>query len=130
MKFRNMTGYMLGTINNQRRPGSQWTMDNAPVWICPTMRKAFEILERSQTNHLDGNVLWTTIYRVVARDIECVQMKNGLWFTEQPTRIYVDEAVLYKDPMQLTEEQLLARATEIMPKLHKITRKAFKERRK
>lgn len=130
MKFRNMTGYMLGNAHCVHKPGAPWTTNDVPVWICPTIRKALEILERSHINHLDGNALWTTIYRVVARDIECIQMKNGLWFTDRPTKIYVDEPVLYKEPMQLTEEQLLARAAEIMPTMHKITRKAFKERRR
>ena len=130
MKFRNMTGYMLGALNSLHEPGSQWTVYDAPVWICPTLRKAFEVLERSQRNYLNGNALWTTIYRVVANDIECEQMKNGLWFTKQPTKIYVDKPVLYKEPMLPAEEQLLANARAIMPAMQKITRKAFKERRK
>ena len=132
MKFRNMTGYMLGNERAEHRSGAPWINDNSlPVWICPTMRKALEILEKSQVNHLDGNTIWTTIYRVVAHDIECDLMKNGLWLTDMPTKIYVEEPVLYKNPnFFTTEEQLLSNAKDIRVGFSKITRKAFKERMK
>ena len=131
MKIKNMTGYMLGTSRNIRKPGAPWTGDNTPVWICPTLRKAVEILENSnRACCLEGNVVWTTVYRVVARDIVCVQMKNGLWFTETPTKIYVDSPVFSVNPLSLTEEQLLQNAKVIMPRMTKLTRKAFKERMK
>ena len=132
MKFRNMTGDMLGNERCEHRSGAPWANDNYyPVWICPTLRKALEILEASQNAHLDGNIVWTTIYRVVARDIECELMKNGLWLTHTPTKIYVDEPVMYKNPnFFMTEEQLLSNANDIRMRFSKITRKAFKEKMK
>lgn len=109
MHFNHLTAYMLGNKKHEYVRGEQWWPFDTKVWLCPNLATAEKILNDSQTG-IDG-AGWTEIYRVCADNIDCEQSKRGLYFTETPTKIFVQGKVASKTMNQVNEEVLLANAS-------------------
>ena len=104
---------MLGNMHHVHSVGSAWSdCDDARVWICATLDQAKRILERSQAADLklEPHVLWETIYQVSARDIVCDRASDGKWYTNTPTKIFVERIVMQRDAMQITDADLIKNA--------------------
>lgn len=113
MRVKNLTGFMLGNMHHVHSVGSAWSnCDDGRVWICATLDKARRILERSQAADLklEPHVLWETVYQVSARDIVCEKTNDGLWYTNTPSKIFVERIVMQRDAMQITDADLIKNA--------------------
>lgn len=111
MKVKNFTGFMLGNERSQHQIGLSWLNYDAHVWVCPNLSKAKKVLQESQKRmNLEPHAIWTTIYQVSGRDMVFEQGKDGLLYTDVPTKLYVDRIVLQQKPDVITEEFLLANA--------------------
>lgn len=126
MYFNHLTAYMLGNKNHEYVRGEQWWPHDTKVWMCPNMAIAERELQKSQNQM--GGAVWTDIYRVRAEDITCEQSNRGLYYTETPTKIFVDTKVV-SGAGNLSEQELLDNAAafskEFLEKLN-----AWKRRRK
>ncbi len=111
MKLKNMTGYMLGNSNCVHRVSEAWSNVDSRVWVCSTREKARQMLIESQrVGPLDPHCVWTTIYMVSAKDIVCEKTHDGFWYTNTPTKIFVDRVVYQKEVQQITDADLLVHA--------------------
>lgn len=112
MKIKNMTGYMLGNDHRKYKIGDAWANHDSRVWVCPSADKAKQILQKSQANTLEPCCVWTTIYRVSARDIVCEKSSGGLWYTCTPTKICVERVVYAQNAHNIAETQLIQNAKQ------------------
>lgn len=114
MKIKNMTGYMLGNPNNVHHIGDAWVMTDSRVWGCTSLDKAKRVLAESQRmGGLEPHCVWSTIYQVSAKNIECEKSSDGLWYTNTPTKIFVERIVYHKDTRQITDADLIVNARKI-----------------
>lgn len=130
MKISNIVGYMLGNENHVVVRGDQWCDAGEQVYICANKEFAKAMLEASH-NGL-GNILWTTIYRVYAQDINVcggAGLKNLLWTTEG-NKIIVDAPVLYRPVQKKSQAQLLRNAQRISSDYFKIAMGTCKKGRR
>ncbi len=125
MKLDNLVGYMLAGRGRVIVPGERWINYDVPVYICTTLDKAKEILEESHIRTLEPSPVWTTIYRVVAKDIDCDKYDNERVWTRQASRIFVDKPVFYKEPHKLSEVALLRNAQRILPHFSKLMNNTY-----
>lgn len=128
MIIKNLTGYMLGNRENAPEVGKQWWPYDVQVFVCANMDKAKEILMQSRKYVLNPDLVWTTIYRVQAKDIECQKIENNLIWTKQPTKIIVDSPVFFSTPRYMNEQDLLNNARRIMPRFSRTMCQAFIDR--
>ena len=98
-----------------------WLPYDANVYICPTKEQAKDILNQSHQNTFYPPV-WTTVFRVHAQDIDVI-MKDGLYWTPQASKIFVDGPVYYNAPATGSERALLARGAQIMPTIARLMQK-------
>ena len=110
MKFRHLTGFMLGNNRCAHMVGECWSDSDCRVWLCPSLAKEEKVLQKSQMERLEPETMWTTIYQVSAKDIVCEQSGNGLLYTNTPSKIFVERIVAHHMPCEMTQDQLLARA--------------------
>ncbi|MBP3340125.1 MAG: hypothetical protein J6L47_00465 [Alphaproteobacteria bacterium] len=123
MKILNLDGYMLGNDAHIVVRGDAWMNADSPVYICNSVDVANEILHASHRSALEpNNVVWSTIYRVRADEIEAFKIENGLIWTTQATKITVDKPVAYHNPPHRSEAQLLANAQQMLPYFSKLIR--------
>lgn len=130
MKISNIVGYMLGNSNHVVARGDQWCDAGEQVYICTNKETAKAILESSQMEM--GNIIWTTIYRVHANDINIdayTHSRNLAWTTEG-NKIIVDRPVLYRSIQKMSQQQLLQNAARIRSDYFKLFNGAQKEKRK
>ena len=126
-RIKNLTGFMLGNDNCVHLLGCAWLPRDSRVWICRNMAKAEKILQESQQNCMRTGCIWTTIYRVVANDIVCEQSGDGMWYTNTPTKIFVDGIVKQCRPDIITEQDLLMRARDAKQKFAKLVEGIVRE---
>jgi hypothetical protein len=105
--------------------GARWINYDIPVYICTTLDKAKEILGESHIRTLEPSPVWTTIYRVVATDIDCDKYDSGRVWTRQSSKIFVDKPVFYKEPRSLSETALLRNAQRILPHVSKLMNNTY-----
>lgn len=114
-------GYMLG--NQMRRPlgrGQQWWPYDSSVYVCPTLARAKELLaEDLQQPVLEPHFHFTTIYRVVANDIDVRRENDGLYWTKQATKLKVVDIVHEHPATEIPDWRLLLNADAIMAELSK-----------
>lgn len=130
MKISNIVGYMLGNENHVVVRGDQWCDAGEQVYICTNKEAAQAILESSQMGI--GNVVWTTIYRVRANDINInayTHSRNLAW-TKEGNKIIVDTPVLYRPLIKMSQAQLLQNAARIRADYFKLVNGAQKGERK
>lgn len=113
MKIKQLTGYMLGNDNHVVMPGEQWCPNPSCVWICRNLNVARAVLRASHKNRIYDIPVWTTIYRVRARNIPHDRMDNDFIYTDAADKIFVDAVVHYQEPPRITERQLLENAQRI-----------------
>ncbi|MBR5625521.1 MAG: hypothetical protein IKW67_01960 [Alphaproteobacteria bacterium] len=127
MHFKHLTAYMLGNKNHEYLRGEQWWPYDTRVWMCPNIAIAERELRKSQNKM--GGAIWTDIYRISADEIVCEQSNHGLYYTETPTKIFVESKVSSIQNQIMTEQDLLDNAAtfseEFMKKLD-----AWKRRRR
>lgn len=110
MILENLNGYMLGNAGHVATRGDQWWDTDEPVYVCNSLDAAKRILFNS---HQYGGIVapvWTTIYRVHARNLPVYKIDGDLIYTDRPTQIFVDAPVFYHAPCIITESQLMANA--------------------
>ena len=133
MKVYNFMGYMLGNANHIVVRGDQWCDAGEKVFVCTNKETAKTILRQSQCYNLEpNNVVWTTIYRVWARDInvdEYTHGKNLAWTTEG-NKIIVDSPVFYRKAPMRSEQQLQQNAMRNRADFFKLANQAWKEKMK
>lgn len=120
MVIDNFTGYMLGNTDSVLVSGDQWWPVDTDVFVCLTLNRAREILRQS---HMGGNTaqpVWTTIYKVKARNLPCTRIKNGLVYTNSPTQIFVDRIVYYTGEPRVSEQDLLRNAAKLRTDFFKL----------
>jgi hypothetical protein len=130
MKIANIVGYMLGNSNHVMARGDQWCDAGEQVYICTNKEVAKAILESSQIGV--GDIVWTTIYRVHARDIDIsayTDLRNLAW-TKEGNKIIVDKPVLYRSVQKMSEQHLLQNAARIRTDYFKLANGTRKEKRK
>ncbi|MBO5739890.1 MAG: hypothetical protein J6R52_02380 [Alphaproteobacteria bacterium] len=130
MKIANIVGYMLGNSNHVMARGDQWCDAGEQVYICTNKDVAKAILESSQIEM--GNIIWTTIYRVHANDINIdayTDLRNLAW-TKEGNKIIVDRPVLYRSVQKMSEQHLLQNAAQIRPDYFKLVKGAQRGKRK
>ena len=130
MKVSNIVGYMLGNENHVVARGDQWCDAGEQVYICTNKEVAKAILESSQIEM--GNIIWTTIYRVHANDINIdayTDLRNLAW-TKEGNKIIVDRPVLYRSVQKMSEQHLLQNAARIRTDYFKLANGTRKEKRK
>ncbi len=130
MKISNIVGYMLGNENHVVARGDQWCDAGEQVYICTNIEVAKAILESSQIEM--GNIIWTTIYRVHANDINIdayTDLRNLAW-TKEGNKIIVDRPVLYRSVQKMLEQHLLQNAAQIRPDYFKLVNGAKRGKRK
>lgn len=130
MKISNIVGYMLGNENHVVVRGDQWCDAGEQVYICTNKEAAQAILESSQMGI--GNVVWTTIYRVRANDINInayTHSRNLAW-TKEGNKIIVDTPVLYRPLIKMSQAQLLQNAARIRADYFKLVNGPQKGKRK
>ena len=121
MLKKNLVGYMLGNCDTVVSRGSQWCEDGLNVYVCPTKEMAKAILEQSQQHTLKPHIVWTTIYRVWAKDIEIDFFKTDrLVWTRQGSKLIVDAPVFYRAQPVLTEQKLLSNAKRLKARYMKL----------
>ena len=131
MKKNKVIGYMLGNKSHVVVHGDQWCQPGIPVYICANKDTARAILEDSQKFALEpNNIVWTTIYRVRAKDIEIDKYEHDLIWTHQGNKIIVEAPVFYRDAPKISEEYLLNNARQIRSHVLGRVKSASKERRK
>ncbi len=114
---------MLGNDAHIVTRGDAWLDTDMPVYICSSVNLANTILHTSHRAVLAPNdVVWSTIYRVTADEIDAFKIENGLVWTTQATKIKVDRPVAYHKPSHRSEAQLLANAQKILPQISKLIR--------
>ncbi len=126
MHFKNLTAYMLGNKNHEYSRGEQWWPFDEQVWMCPNMTIAEKMLKKSQGQSVGA--VWTDIYRISAKDIYCEQSNRGLYYTDTPTKIFV-EAKVFSKPDSVNEDGLLENANNLKPEFFEILNN-WKKRRK
>ncbi len=119
---------MLGNQNTAHPLGQSWCNVDERVWVCPNLAKAKKVLAESQRFSLEPHCVWTTIYKVVAENIQFEQANNGLLYTNTPTKVIVERIVFQQMPQITSEQQLLRRAGTIMPSYKKLMNGAHKRR--
>lgn len=113
MKVKNFTGFMLGNEGCVHQIGSQWLNYDAHIWVCPNLSKAKKVLQESQKRmNLEPHAIWTTIYQVSGRDMVFEQGKDGLLYTDAPTKLFVERVALRQPVQTLDEEFLLQNAKQ------------------
>lgn len=123
MKIKNLVGYMLGNDAHVVGRGDTWLDADRPVYICRSVDVANAILQNSHQGVLAPNgVVWTTVYRVTADEVDAFRIENELIWTTQATKIIVDRPVGYYNPPHRSEAQLLANARQILPYFSKLVR--------
>ena len=130
MKIANIVGYMLGNSNHVMARGDQWCDAGEHVYICTNKEVAKAILESSQIGV--GDIVWTTIYRVHANDINIdayTDLRNLAW-TKEGNKIIVDRPVLYRSVQKMLEQHLLQNAAQIRPDYFKLVNGAQRGKRK
>ena len=130
MKISNIVGYMLGNENHVVARGDQWCDAGEQVYICTNKEVAKAILESSQIEM--GNIIWTTIYRVHANDINIdsyTYLRNLAW-TKEGNKIIVDRPILYRSVQKMLEQHLLQNAAQIRPDYFKLVNGAQRGKRK
>lgn len=130
MKIANIVGYMLGNSNHVMARGDQWCDAGEQVYICTNKDVAKAILESSQIEM--GNIIWTTIYRVHANDINIdayTDLRNLAW-TKEGNKIIVDRPVLYRSVQKMLEQDLLQNAAQIRPDYFKLVNGTQRGKRK
>lgn len=123
MKKTKFTGYMLGNENHIVVRGDQWCDAGDFVYICTNKETAQAILEHSQQHNLmPNNIIWTTIYRVHARNINIDKYTHGnnLAWTTEGNKIIVDEPVFYREASKISEQHLLNNAMQIRSDFFKL----------
>ncbi len=130
MKVSNFVGYMLGNANNVVVRGDQWCDAGEQVYICTNKEFAKSMLEMSQ-KHQDS-IVWTTIYRVHARniDIQAYTHSKNLAWTNEGNKIIVDTPVFYRPVQKRTQAQLLQNAVQIGPDYFKLVNGEQRGKRK
>lgn len=113
MILENLNGYMLGNTGHVAMRGDQWLDTNAPVYVCNNLDTAKRILFNSHQCGGIATPVWTTIYRVYARNLPVDKIDGNLIYTTCPTKIFVDAPVFYCAPRRITESQLMANAQRI-----------------
>lgn len=121
MLKKKLVGYMLGNENHVVARGDQWCKEGVNVYVCPTKDMAKEILEHSQRYTLEPHIVWTTIYRVWAENIEIDFFKTDhLVWTRQGNKIIVDAPVFYREPVAMSEQRLLQNAAQMRHDFRKL----------
>lgn len=114
---------MLGNDAHIVARGDNWLDTDRPVYICKSLDVAKSILQESHRAVLDpNNIVWSTIYRVKADEIDVFKIENDLVWTNQATKIVVDRPVAYYKPAYRSEFQLLANARRALPYFSEIIR--------
>ena len=106
---------MLGNSNHVVGRGEQWCDAGIRVFVCADQDTARAILDASQKESLEPHIVWTTIYRVQAKNINVDKFENDLMLTTQGDKIFVDGPVTYREPEIMTEQRLLQNARLIRP---------------
>lgn len=114
MLIKNLTGYMLCNTGNVLEHGDQWWPADTDVFVCLSLNRAREILKQSKYP------IWTTIYKVSARNLPCTRIENGLLYTNAPTNIFVDRAVYYAGEQHASSRALLQNAAKIRTDFFKL----------
>ena len=127
MKINKITGFMLGNAAHAPENGDKWCDYDTDVYICADLDCAKQILAESHKNTLAPAVVWTTIYRVKANDINCNKIQNNIIWTNQPTKIIVDAPVYYSAPKQITNAEILSKAAHVLPQYSKLINNAYSE---
>lgn len=126
MLKKKLVGYMLGNENHVVARGDQWCEEGTKVYVCPTKDMAKAILEQSQRHSLAPHIVWTTIYRVWAEDIEIDYFQTDrLVWTRQGNKIIVDAPVFYRAQPVLSEQRLLHNAAQIKHDFAKLIRSSW-----
>lgn len=123
MRKTKITGYMLGNENHIVVRGDQWCDAGECVYVCTNKETAQAILEHSQQHNLiPNNIIWTTIYRVHANNINIYKYSHGnnLAWTVEGNKIIVDEPVFYRKAISQSEQRLLNNAMRIRSDFFKI----------
>ncbi len=115
MQINKMVGYMLGNSNHVVGPGEHWCDAGMQVFVCANKELAQAILNTSHKETLEPHIVWTTIYRVKANNIQIDKFENDLMWTTQGDKIIVDAPVIYREPEFMTEQRLLQNARLIRP---------------
>ena len=126
MIIKDMTGYMLSG-NGILKSGEQWWPHDTNVYVCLSLEKAQELLALSHDASLKHGTIWTTIYRVNAKNIDCNKIGNGLVWTNQPTKIIVDCPVYYRAPRMVSEGKLLQNAKRILPRYSRLMNQLYSQ---
>lgn len=127
----NVVGYMLGDKNHVVVRGDQWCNAGTPVYICANKDVARAILEKSQQNALEPeNIIWTTIYRVQAENLQIYKYEHDLMWTTQGNKIIVDEPVFYRDASKISEQRLLRNAAQIRARVLNMAQSNPEEKRR
>lgn len=98
MLINDFTGYMLGGVEQIFVHGDQWYPTDSEVCVYLTKERACEILDNLQKHNTSLNHVLTTVYRVKAKRLHCARIKNGLVYVSNPSQIFVDAPVCYKNP--------------------------------
>ena len=115
MQINKMVGYMLGNSSHVVGRGEQWCDAGIQVFVCANQDTARAILDASQKESLEPHIVWTTVYRVQAKNINVDKFENDLMWTTQGDKIFVDGPVMYREPEIMTEQRLLQNARLIRP---------------
>ena len=130
MRKTKITGYMLGNENHIVLRGDQWSDAGEYLYICTNKEFAQTILEHSQQCVLEpNNIIWTTIYRVHANNINIDKYSHGnnLAWTAEGNKIIVDKPVFYRKAISQSEQRLLNNAIRIRSDFFKIFNNKNKE---
>lgn len=106
---------MLGNSSHVVGRGEQWCDAGIQVFVCANQDTARAILDASQKESLEPHIVWTTVYRVQAKNINVDKFENDLMWTTQGDKIFVDGPVMYREPEIMTEQRLLQNARLIRP---------------
>lgn len=114
---------MLGNDAHIVARGDSWLDADRQVYICKSFGTAKSILQESHRAVLEpNNIVWSTIYRVKADEIDVFKIENDLVWTNQATKIVVDRPVAYYKPPYRSEFQLLANARCVLPYFSELIR--------
>ena len=131
MKKNNLVGYMLGNENHIVVRGDQWCDAGHQVYICTNKEIAKAILEQSQQLNLEpNNIVWTTIYRVYAPNINIEKYTHGgnLAWTNEGNKIFVDTPVFYRAAQKISEQNLTKHARLIQSDFFRLFNKMEKRK--